>query len=105
MKTKTTDGTTVVVATERERRTLDQAIDVLIEYKAREPYSAHCEVATAAHESLMKVIQRLVPLGASPENPAAKSDPKPTKPVPPEIEVIKEDSVTPSEPRARKSAK
>ncbi len=35
MKTKTTDGKTVVVATEQDRRTLDRAIDVLIEYKVR----------------------------------------------------------------------
>ncbi len=105
MKTKTTDGTTVVVATEQDRRTLDRAIDVLVEYKAREVVdSTAWAEASDAQESLVKIARRLQP-AAPPENPAAKSDPKSSKLVPPENEVVKEGSVAPKPAKSAKSAK
>jgi len=69
MKTKTTNGKTVVIATEQDFRSIDRAIDVLCEYVAREPSNEMREVAEAARDGLRDVASSL--LAAPQKKPAA----------------------------------
>lgn len=84
MKTKTTNGVTVVVATEQERQTLDRAIDVLVEYSVRESDLDMKATADSGRESLRAVLFSLGPPKPSPETMATRKPdrmaPDPKKP-------------------------
>ena len=102
MKTKTTDGTTVVVATEQDRRILDRAVDVLIEYGYRQEEHDSARAADEGVQNIRTVIADLKSMAKRDEKPTPPADPKPDKPVPPENEVVKEGRVA---PKSAKSAK
>ncbi len=107
MKTKTTDGTTVVTMTADERKTLNKAVDVLIELAYKLDVA---EAEPKAGEGAIAAIDmiRFVLLAANEATPKSEPTPPgkpPTISVPPENEVVKEGSVTPKSAKSAKSAK
>ena len=91
MKTKTTNGKTVVVATEQERHTLDRAIDVLIQYGYLQYENDSVRASDEAVQNIRTVIADLKtmaeqgkketpPASPAPVKPAAAKGDPPTKP-------------------------